>query len=206
MPTAAAMQIGATLPTTELGSDAGGVRAYLQGVERLGYKHLLAFDHVVGADPAVHEGWNRNYTVKTEFHEPLVLFAFAAGITSLEFVTNVLVLPQRQTILVAKQTAELDLLCEGRLRVGVGVGWNAVEYEALGKGFSDRGSRVEAQIALLRRLWTESTVSSDDGFERITGAGIAPLPRQRPIPVWIGAGSPVGLRRAGRVGDGWFPM
>ena len=200
------MQIGAVFPQTELGGDVRAVRAFAQGVERLGYAHLLAYDHVVGADPAVHQGWAGPYDIHTTFHEPFVLFGYIAGVTSLELVTGIIILPQRQTVLVAKQAAEVDLLTNGRFRLGVGLGWNAVEYEALGKDFSNRGARSEEQVALLRRLWTEQTVSHDGPSERVTGAGLAPLPLQRPIPLWFGAASPRAYRRAGRLGDGWFPM
>jgi probable F420-dependent oxidoreductase len=167
---------------------------------------LVAYDHVVGADPAVHRGWAGPYDVHTTFHEPFVVFGYIAAITALELVTGIIILPQRQTVLVAKQAAEVDLLSNGRLRLGVGLGWNAVEYEALGKDFSNRGTRSEEQVALMRRLWTEQTVSHDGPSERVTGAGLAPLPVQRPIPIWFGAGSPRAYRRAGRLGDGWFPM
>ena len=200
------MQIGAVYPQTELPSDTGAVRAYAEGVEGLGYAHLLAYDHVLGADPAVHEGWAGPYDVRTTFREPFVLFGFLAAITSLELVTGIIILPQRQTALVAKQAAEVDLLTGGRFRLGVGLGWNAVEYEALGKDFGDRGRRMSAQIELLRRLWTETSVTSDDGYERITAAGLAPLPVQQPIPIWIGGSSDPAYRRAGRLADGWFPQ
>jgi probable F420-dependent oxidoreductase len=200
------MQLGVVFPQTELGGDPGAVRAYGQGAEALGFKHLLAYDHVVGADPAVHTGWNGPYDVHTTFHEPLVMFGFLAAITDLELVTGILILPQRQTVLVAKQAAEVDLLAEGRFRLGVGIGWNAVEYEALGKSFTNRGRRLDEQIPLLRRLWTEQTVTFEGAHERVTGAGLAPLPRQRPIPIWIGASSPPAYARAGRLADGWFPQ
>jgi probable F420-dependent oxidoreductase len=200
------MRVGVVFPQTELGGDVGAVRAYSHGVGELGYTHLLAYDHVVGADPAVHQGWNGPYDVHTTFHEPFVLFGFIAGITSLELVTGIIILPQRQTVLVAKQAAEVDLLTEGQFRLGVGLGWNAVEYEALGKDFSNRGARSEEQVTLLRRLWTEQTVNHEGPSERVTGAGLAPLPVQRPIPIWFGAASPRAYRRAGRLGDGWFPM
>ena len=201
------MRVGVVFPQTELGGDPGAVRAYAQRVEELGFTHLLVYDHVVGADPAVHRGWNGPYDVHTTFHEPFVMFGFLAAVTrSLELVTGVIILPQRQTALVAKQAAEVDLLSEGRLRLGIGVGWNAVEYEALGEDFSKRGKRSAEQITLLRRLWTEQTVSFDGDFDRVTGAGLAPLPVQRPIPVWIGAASAPGYERAGRLADGWFPM
>jgi probable F420-dependent oxidoreductase len=200
------MQIGVVFPQTELGGDVGAVRAYAKGVEQLGYTHLLAYDHVVGADAAIHQGWAGPYDVHTTFHEPFVLFGYIAAITSLELVTGIIILPQRQTVLVAKQAAEVDLLTEGRFRLGIGLGWNAVEYEALGKDFSDRGVRSEEQVTLLRRLWTEQTVTHDGPSERVTGAGLAPLPVQRPIPIWFGAASPRAFRRAGRLADGWFPM
>jgi probable F420-dependent oxidoreductase len=182
------------------------VRDYAQGVDRLGYAHLLAYDHVVGADPAVHKGWAGPYDVRTTFHGPFVLFGYIAAVTSLELVTGIIILPQRQTVLVAKQAAEVDLLTDGRFRLGIGIGWNTVEYEALGKDFSNRGVRSEEQVALLRRLWTEPSVTHDGPSERVTGAGVAPLPVQRPIPVWFGVASPRAFRRAGRLGDGWFPM
>jgi probable F420-dependent oxidoreductase len=201
------MRVGVVFPQTELGGDPGAVRAYGQRVEELGFTHLLVYDHVVGADPAVHKGWNGPYDVHTTFHEPFVMFGYLAAVTrALELVTGVIILPQRQTALVAKQAAEVDLLSEGRLRLGIGVGWNAVEYEALGQDFSKRGKRSAEQIALLRRLWTEPTVTFDGDFDRVTGAGLAPLPVQRPIPVWIGAASAPGYERAGRLADGWFPM
>jgi probable F420-dependent oxidoreductase len=196
-----------TFPQTELGGDPGAVRAYGEGVEGLGYRHILIYDHVVGADPTVHTGWNGPYDVHTTFHEPFVMYGYLAAVTrSLELVTGVIILPQRQTTLVAKQAAEVDLLSGGRFRLGIGVGWNAVEYEALGEDFGNRGKRSAEQIALLRRLWTEQTVTFDGAHHRVTGAGIAPLPVNRPIPVWIGAASRPALERAGRLADGWFPM
>jgi probable F420-dependent oxidoreductase len=127
-------------------------------------------------------------------------------VTSVELVTGIIILPQRQTALVAKQAAEVDILTNGRLRLGVGLGWNAVEYEALGTSFSDRGRRVDEQVELMRRLWCERTVTHAGTYEHVTGAGIAPLPVQRPIPVWFGAASPPAYRRAGRLADGWFPQ
>ncbi|MDQ2725121.1 MAG: LLM class F420-dependent oxidoreductase [Actinomycetota bacterium] len=200
------MPIGVVLPQIELPADPGGIRACAQGVEALGYTHILACDHVLGADPAVHHGWNGPYDVTTPFHEPLVLYGFLAALTSLELVTGILILPQRQTALVAKQAAEVDLLTEGRFRLGVGVGWNAVEYEALGQDFSNRGRRSDDAVSLLRRLWTARTVTHEGTFERVTGAGLAPLPVQRPIPVWFGGQSPSAYRRMGRLADGWLPQ
>jgi probable F420-dependent oxidoreductase len=201
------MRIGVVFPQTEIGADAGAVRSYAEHVEGLGYAHLLAYDHVVGADPLVHAGWDGFYDLHDTFHEPLVTFGYLAAVTtSLELVTGVVILPQRQAVLVAKQAAEVDLLSGGRLRLGVGLGWNAVEYEALGEDFSNRGKRSEEQVELMRKLWTEETVTYQGTYHRVTGAGLAPLPIQRPIPVWFGAASPRACRRAGRLGDGWFPM
>jgi probable F420-dependent oxidoreductase len=200
------MRIGVVFPQTELGGDVGAVRAYVQRAEELGFTHVLAYDHVVGADPAVHTGWDGPYDVHTTFHEPMVLYGYLAAVTSMELVTGIIILPQRQTALVAKQAAEVDLLTGGKFRLGVGIGWNLVEYEALAQDFSTRGKRMEEQIALLRRLWTEQTVTFDGTFDRVTGAGLAPMPVQQPIPVWVGAQSPRAYRRAGRLADGWFPQ
>ena len=200
------MRIGVVFPQTELGGDAGAVRAYAQRAEELGFTHLLAYDHVVGADATVHTGWDGPYDVHTTFHEPMVLYGYLAAVTSMELVTGVIILPQRQTVLAAKQAAEVDLLTGGKFRLGVGIGWNRVEYEALGQDFSTRGKRLEEQITVLRQLWTKQAVTFGGSFDRITGAGLAPLPVQRPIPVWVGAQSPRAYRRAGRLGDGWFPQ
>jgi len=200
------VNIGVVFPQTEIGADRGAVRAYAQRVEELGYSHLLAYDHVLGADPAVHQDWNGPYDVDTTFHEPFVLFGYLAAVTSIELVTGIIILPQRQTALVAKQAAEVDLLTGGNFRLGVGLGWNAVEYEALGKQFSDRGRRVSEQIELMRRLWTEREVTFTGTYETVTAAGLAPLPVQRPIPVWIGAMSRPAYVRIGRLADGWFPQ
>jgi probable F420-dependent oxidoreductase len=199
------MQIGVIFPQTELGADRGAVREYATAVSEFGYAHIAAYDHVVGADPAVHEGWDRPYDIHTTFHEPMVLFGYLAALTPLELVTSILILPQRQTVLVAKQAAEIDLLTGGKFRLGVGLGWNEVEYEALGMAFSNRGARVVEQVALLRKLWTEESVTFTGEYEKVTGAGISPLPIQRPIPVWFGGSAKVALRRVGRIADGWFP-
>jgi len=200
------MQIGVVLPQTEIGGDVGILRAYATRVEELGFSHILAYDHVVGADPAVHQGWRGPYNVRSTFHEPMVLFGYLAGATSLELVTGIIILPQRQTVLVAKQAAEVDLLTTGRFRLGVGLGWNAVEYEALGKDFSNRGRRLSEQVTLLRRLWTEPSLTFEGDHEQVTGAGLAPQPIQRPIPVWFGGSSSRAYQRAGRLADGWFPQ
>ena len=197
------MQIGVTFPQTEIGGDRGAVRAYAEAVEGAGYAHLLVYDHVLGADRAGHPGFDGPYDLHSTFHEPMVLFGFLAGISSLELVTGVVILPQRQTVLVAKQAAEVDLLTGGRFRFGVGLGWNAVEYEALGARFSGRGRRIEEQVALLRRLWTEPSVTFEGRDHRVTAAGLAPMPIQQPIPIWMGGHSEAALRRVGRMADGW---
>ena len=201
------MRIGVVFPQNELGGDAGAVRAYGERVEELGYTHLLAYDHVVGADPTVQVGWQGPVDIRSTFHEPLVMFGYLAAVTTtLELVTGVIVLPQRQAALVAKQAAEVDLLSNGRLRFGVGLGWNPVEYEALGANMKTRGKRSEEQVEVLRRLWTEDSVTFEGRDHRLTGVGLAPMPVQRPIPVWFAAASDPGYERAGRLGDGWFPM
>src|SRR6478752_9700755 len=156
------MQIGVVFPQTEIGdAPVADVRRYATTVEALGFAHLLAYDHVLGADPEAHAPWHGFYDVRTTFHEPLVLFGYLAACTTLELVTGVIILPQRQTALVAKQAAEVELLTEGRFRLGVGIGWNAVEYEALGQPFGERGRRMSEQIPLLRRLLTEPVVTHD---------------------------------------------
>jgi probable F420-dependent oxidoreductase len=200
------VQVGVTFPQTEIDADPKAIRDYAQAADALGYEHLLAYDHVLGADPSNREGW-RGYTHKTMFHEPLTLFCYLAAITQrLELVTGVIVLPQRQSALVAKQAAEVDVLSGGRLRLGVGIGWNAVEYEALSEDFGTRGARIEEQIEVMRLLWTREVVSFEGKYHRIDEAGINPLPVQRPIPVWMGARADVGLRRTARIADGWFPL
>jgi probable F420-dependent oxidoreductase len=202
----APVHIGVIFPQTEIGPDVGAIRAYAQRVEELGFGHILAYDHVLGADPAVYPDWSGPYDLHTTFHEPMVTFGYLAAVTRLELVTGIIILPQRQTALVAKQAAELDLLTEGRFRLGVGLGWNAVEYEALGKDFTNRGRRVAEQVALLRRLWTEQSVTFEGDYETVTGAGLCPLPVQRPIPVWFGAASRRAYERVGQLADGWFPQ
>ena len=200
------MQYGAVFPQTEIGSDPGAVRGFAQAAEGLGYDYLLAYDHVLGADP---EGrgdlWPaRPYTYEHMFHEPLTLFAYLAGLTErIELASGVVILPQRQTALVAKQAAEVDVLSGGRLILGVGSGWNYVEYESLGQDFHTRGKRLEEQVALLRRLWADPIVAFEGSFDRVPRAGINPLPG-RQIPIWMGGRAPVVLDRIGRIGDGWF--
>jgi probable F420-dependent oxidoreductase len=201
------MQIGAVFPQTEIGPDPAGVRAYAQAVQGLGFQHLLPYDHVLGADPAGHPGWSGAYTVDSQFHEPFVLFGYLAAVApDLELVTGVIILPQRQTVLVAKQAAEVDVLTSGKFRLGVGIGWNPLEYEGLGMDFHNRGRRLEEQIDVMRRLWTEQTVTFEGRYHRITAAGINPMPVQRPIPIWIGASAEPALKRAAELADGYFPQ
>ncbi len=196
------MRYGAVFPQTEIGTDPIAIRDYAQAVESLGYDYLLAYDHVLGADPEGREGrWP--YTYESSFHEPLALFAYLAGLTErIELVSGVVILPQRQTALVAKQAAVVDILSGGRLVLGVGSGWNYLEYESLGEDFHTRGRRLEEQVGLLRRLWSEPLVEFEGDFDRIPAAGINPRPG-RPIPIWMGGTAPVVLDRIGRIGDGW---
>jgi len=201
------MQIGVVFPQTEIGTDAGVIREFGQAAEQLGYHHILAYDHVLGANPASRPGWRPPYTHQSTFHEPFVLFGYLAGLTkTIELVPGVVILPQRQTALVAKQAAALDVLSGGRLRLGIGIGWNPVEYEALGESFNDRGQRSEEQVKLLRLLWTRELVSFEGRWHKVSDAGINPLPVQRPIPIWFGGGHDRVLRRLARLGDGWFPQ
>ena len=208
------MQIGAIFPQTEIGSDPGAIREYAQAAEELGYSHLFIADHVLGADPDYHSHVTDSYyTHRSVIHESFTLMGYLAAITErVGLTTGILILPQRATALVAKQAAAVDVLSGGRLRLGIGVGWNHVEYEALNRNFRDRGRRSEEQIALLRALWTQEVVNFEGRWHRVTHAGLNPLPVQRPIPVWLGAGSsasplppePV-LRRIATISDGWFP-
>ncbi|HWC29672.1 MAG TPA: LLM class F420-dependent oxidoreductase [Dehalococcoidia bacterium] len=201
------MEIGVTFPQTEIGSDPAVLRDYAQAAEALDFNFLLAYDHVLGADASTRPDWGGRYTSESQFHEPLVMFGFMAALTSkIEFVTGILILPQRQTALVAKQAAEVDVLSAGRLKLGIGLGWNAVEYEALGEDFHTRGRRVEEQVQLLRRLWTEPIVDFEGKWHRIDRAGLNPLPVQRPIPLLMGGLSDKVLERAARIADGWFPI
>ena len=203
------MKLGVIFPQAEIGNDPIAIRDYAQAVEQLGYNHLLAYEHVLGDPRERFEtlGFRPPYTHQTAFHEPFVLFGFLAGLTTtLELVTGILVLPQRQTALVAKQAAEVDVLTRGRLRLGVGLGWNPVEFEALGEDFHNRGRRCEEQVALLRQLWTEELVDFDGAHHTVKSAGINPLPVQRPIPVWMGAMAEPAIKRAARIADGWFPQ
>ena len=200
------MRIGVVFPQAEIGPDAGAVKAFAQAAEDLGYAHLLAYDHVLGASVRNRPDFGGPYTSDSLFHEIFVLFGYLAGITErMELVSGVIILPQRQTVLVAKQAAEVDVLSGGRLRLGIGVGWNDVEYTGLNENFRNRGRRCEEQIAVMRALWTEEVIDFGGRWHRIPEAGINPLPVQRPIPVWIGGYVAATMDRIGRMGDGWFP-
>ena len=202
------MQLGVVFPQNEIGEDPGAVRAFAEAAEGLGYAHLVFYDHVLGADTNRRPDWQGPYSHEDTFHEPLVTFGYLAALTSrIELVSGIIILPQRQTVLVAKQAAQVDVLSGGRLRLGVGIGWNDVEYEGLGQNFHDRGKRSEEQVELLRALWTNEVVDFQGRWHSIPGAGIKPLPVQRPIPIWFGGGRSDGvLRRIARIGDGWFPQ
>lgn len=200
------MKLGVVFPKTEIDPDPIVIRDYAQTIEGLGFDYLLTYDHVLGANPNRPGGWDgRPYSHHDAFHEPFVLFGYLAGLTKkLEFATGIIILPQRQTVLVAKQAAQVDILSNGRLCLGIGIGWNNVEYEALGEDFHNRGKRSEEQIALLRELWTKPLVTFKGKYHTVSDAGLNPLPVQQPIPIWFGGMSDAVLRRMARLGDGWF--
>lgn len=201
------MKLGVVFPQTEVGADPVVVADFATTAEAVGYDHLIAFDHVLGASTASRPDWQGPYTSESLFHEPFVLFGYLAGLTkTLELVTAVIILPQRQTALVAKQAACVDVLSQGRLRLGIGTGWNAVEYEALDENFHDRGVRSEEQIELMRRLWAKDVVSFRGKWHTVTEAGLNPLPVNRRIPVWLGGMASQVIDRVGRIADGWFPF
>jgi len=201
------MRLGVVFPQTEIGSDRVVIKDYAQAAEELGYSHILAYDHVIGANLASRPGWQPPYSHLDTFHEPLVLYGYLAGLTkTIELTTGIIILPQRQTVLVAKQAATIDVLSSGRLRFGIGIGWNPVEYEALGQDFKNRGQRSEEQVELLRQLWTRELVTFHGRWHTVIDAGINPLPIQRPIPIWFGGTDDRALRRLARLGDGWFPL
>ena len=200
------MRLGAIFPQKEIGADPAAVRDYAQAAEDLGYDHLLVYDHVLGADASRHEGW-KGLSHTDMFHEPFVLFGYLGAVTKkIEMVTGILILGQRQTALVAKQAAQADVMTGGRLRLGIGIGWNAVEYAALGENFQDRARRFTEQVELMRALWTQEVVNFEGKYHRVTHVGINPLPVQRPIPVWLGGYSDQVLRRTARIGDGLIPQ
>ncbi len=199
------MKIGISFPQTEIGADPAVIRDFVQAAEEMGFAHVSIVDHVLGAGTPEGPDFAKMYAHDFMFHEPFTLMGYMAALTKrIELATAILILPQRQAVLVAKQAAEIDLLSGGRLRLGVGLGWNAVEFEALDMDFSNRGRRVEEQIAVMRRLWTGELVDFDGEWHKITDAGLNPAPVQRPIPIWIGALNDVAVARAGRVADGLF--
>ena len=201
------MKIGVVYPQTEFGSDPIAIRDYAQTAEALGYNHILAYDHILGANPERPGGWpaSNPYNYKHSFQEPLVLFSYLAGLTQkIQFTSGVIILPQRQTAVFAKQAATLDVLSGGRTRLGIGLGWNEVEYTALDQDFHTRGKRIEEQMALLRLLWTRPLVTFNGRWDSIPDAGINPLPIQQPIPIWLGGYVDAVLKRAARLADGWM--
>jgi probable F420-dependent oxidoreductase len=200
------MKVGVVFPQVEIGPDRDVVRDYAQTAEGVGYTHILAYDHVIGADLTNRPNWRGPYTIDTQFHEPMVLYGYLAAITDLELVTGVIIVPQRQTVLLAKQAAEIDILTGGKFRLGVGVGWNEVEYESLNERFHNRGRREEEQIEVMRLLWTQKSVTFKGKWHSIPGAGIKPMPIQQPIPVWIGGSTDPAFKRIGKMGDGWMPQ
>lgn len=200
------MRIGTVFPQTEFGNDPAAIRDYAQAVEGMGYTHVLAYDHVLGANPNRPGGWTGTYTHENPFHEPFVLFSFMAALTTkLEFTTGIIILPQRQTALVAKQAATLDVLSGGRFRLGIGLGWNEVEYISLNENFHNRGRRMEEQIEVLNALWTQPLITFQGKWHTIPDAGLNPLPVQRPIPLWFGGHADAVLRRCAKWGAGWMP-
>jgi probable F420-dependent oxidoreductase len=201
------MQIGAVLSQSEVGADVAELRDYAQGVQDLGYDFLVAADHVVGTDAAAHPDLERVYSVDSRLHEPLTLFTYLAAVAPrLGFLSSVIILPQRQTVLVAKQAAEIDILTGGNFRLGVGIGWHSVEFDALGVPFADRARRFGEQITVLRRLWTERTVTLEGRYHTLQAVGINPHPVQQPVPIWIGASAEPAVRRAARIADGYLPL
>ena len=200
------MKTGAVFPQTESGTDVAAIRDYLQALEQMGCDYLLCFDHVLGHNPPDPATWPGPYTNQHSFHEILTFFAWAAAVTErIELFTGIVILPQRQATLVAKQAAEIDLLSGGRLRLGIGIGWNQVELEGMGMRFNNRGRRSEEQINLMRALWTQELVDFDGQYHQLRQTGINPLPLQRPIPIWLGGYADVTLRRAARLADGMLP-
>lgn len=199
------MKLGVVFPQMEIGADPISVRDYVQTAEGLGYDYLNIYDHVLGANPERPGGWSGPYTHKTSFHEVMVVLGFMAAVTErIELVTSIIILPQRQTALVAKQTAEVDVLSNGRLRLGVGIGWNEVEYISLNENFRNRARRMEEQITVLRELWTKPLVTFEGKYHNIPDAGLLPMPVQQPIPIWFGGRADAALRRMARLGDGWI--
>jgi len=199
------MRIGVVFPQLESGTDGGAIRDYVQAVEELGYRHLVAYDHVLGADKSVRPEWKGPYDASSLFHEVFVLLSFVCAWTkTLEVAPAVVILPQRQTVLVAKQAASLDVLAGGRTRLGVGLGWNEVEFVGLDEPFADRARRISEQVKVMRMLFANEIVDYTGKFHRIDRAGIKPLPARRSIPIWMGGSADSAVRRIARIADGWF--
>lgn len=200
-------QLGAFFPTRDMPADPVAIRDWAQAAEAIGFDFLEVSDHVLGADRTAIPGFEGPYDVDDSFHETFVTLSYIAAVTErVGLASGVLILPQRQTALVAKQAAQVDIVSGGRLRLGIGVGWNPVEYEALGQEWRVRGRRQAEQIELMNRLWTERTVTFEGAFDRVQHAGINPLPIQRPIPIWFGGGVDAVLQRAAQYGQGWIPL
>ncbi|HKK31514.1 MAG TPA: LLM class F420-dependent oxidoreductase [Alphaproteobacteria bacterium] len=201
------MQYGAFFPTRDMPADRAAIREWAQAAEEIGFDYIEVSDHVLGADRAALPDFEGPYDVDDSFHETFTTIAYMAAVTEkVGFASGVLILPQRQTALVAKQAAQVDILCGGRLRLGIGVGWNPLEYEALGENWKTRGRKQEEQVQLLKRYWCDRTVTFEGEFDRVAHAGVNPLPIQRPIPIWFGGGVDAVLKRAAKYGDGWIPL
>lgn len=201
------MRVGIVFPQTEIAADPVVIRDWAQAVEGMGLDHIIAYDHVMGANLASRPDWKMPYSHDTPFHEPITLFSYLAGVTkTLELASGIIILPQRQAALFAKQAANADVFSGGRLRLGFGIGWNQVEYEALGAPFEARGARLDEQVDLLRKLWTGAPITYNGRFHKVTDAGINPPPVKRSIPVWFGGTSEASMNRVARTGDGWIPV
>ncbi len=200
------MEIGAVFPHNEIGTDPQAIKDYAQGVEELGVTHLLIYDHVLGADRDRPGGFEGPYDKDVAFHEPFTTFAFIAAVTKkLDMITTVMILPQRQTVLVAKQAAELAILSNNRFKLGIGVGWNTVEYTGLNENFKNRGKRQEEQVELMRLLWENEVLEYKGDYHHIDKASINPRP-SKSVPIWFGGGAPQLIERCADLGDGWIPL
>jgi len=201
------MQLGCSLPIGDIGTDPAVLRDYAQAAEGLGFTHLMAPDHVLGANPATYRGDRRVGTTASAYHDPFVLFGFLSGSTQrIGFAVGVLILAQRQAVLVAKQAASLDVLSGGRFRLGIGVGWNEVEFVGLNENFHNRGRRSAEQVRVMQALWAEPHVTFDGEFHHIEDAGINPRPALGRVPIWYGGHAEATFRRCARYGDGFMPL
>ena len=202
------MKLGVALPIVDIGGEPDAMRDFAQAAEEIGFQGIAAPDHVLGVNVASRPEWTQGRARSTDlYHDPFVLFAFLAGCTRIaDFSTQVLILPQRQTVLVAKQAACLEVLCGGRFRLGIGVGWNEVEFTGLNENFRNRGRRSEEQVELMRALWADPHVDFTGKWHRIENAGINPRPTSGKVPLWYGGHADVTLRRVVKWGDGWMPL